>query len=238
MSLNPSRRTFSSNPLVQRMCGKVRANSSSILKRHPDGRPARCSLFALALAQARRFALQAAQVVQLGAAHAAGAHDVDMVDHRSVQRENALDAGAEAGLANGDGLAHAGVIAADHGALEGLQAFLVAFPDLHVDADGVANPELRKVGALVLIQDLLQIGADHGLTPFLSHSTLRPRDPRRWRPADPVSAGSFSRAPPDGATCGSPRGDRSAAPPARSSREKPRAACSADNPEPTRRLRR
>src|ERR1035438_1189630 len=212
-----ARRTRERTPRVQRGDHRAAVSDSVFgllgnavfpMRAAPGNGIARTPLFASALAQTGRFAFEAAQVVELGATGAAGAHDVDMVDHRGVQREDALNAGAEAGLADGNGLAHAGVVAADRDTLEGLQAFLVAFPDLHVDADGIADPELRKVHSLILIQDLLQIGVDHGLTPFLSNPTLRQRDLRpRW-PADPVSAGSFSRAPPAGATCGSPRGGR------------------------------
>ena len=61
------------------------------------------------------------------------ADDVDVVDHRRVQREDTLDADAKADLANRHGLAHAAVLACDADALKSLQAFLVAFlnPDVH-----------------------------------------------------------------------------------------------------------
>src|SRR5581483_9617594 len=44
----------------------------------------------VALADARRFAAQLAQVVELGAAHAATAHQIDVINHRRVKREDAL----------------------------------------------------------------------------------------------------------------------------------------------------
>jgi hypothetical protein len=49
---------------------------------------------------------------------------------------------AEADLADGDGLAHADVLARDDGAFKRLQAFLVAFFDADVDANGIAGAEL------------------------------------------------------------------------------------------------
>ena len=62
-----------------------------------------------------------------------------------MDRENALHALAEADLADGDGFAHAGVLAGDDGAFKRLQALFVAFLDLYVDADGIAGTELGDV---------------------------------------------------------------------------------------------
>ena len=39
----------------------------------------------------RRLAAASAQIIELGAAHLAAAHDLDRVDHRRVEREHALD---------------------------------------------------------------------------------------------------------------------------------------------------
>ena len=67
-------------------------------------------------------AAQVAQVVQLGAAHVTAGHDLDLLDDRGVHREGALDADAEADLADGEGLAEAAALAADDDALEDLDA--------------------------------------------------------------------------------------------------------------------
>src|ERR1019366_5105415 len=75
---------------------------------------------------ARLLAAQAAQVIKLGAAHLAAAHDLDRVDHRRVQREHALDALAIRNLAHGEVLVQPGARAADAHALVGLDAALVA----------------------------------------------------------------------------------------------------------------
>src|SRR5688572_5078011 len=75
----------------------------------------------------------AAQVVELGAADIAEGHDLDLRDDRRVHGERALDADAEAHLAHGEGLAHAGALAADDRALEHLDALAVAFDDAHVN---------------------------------------------------------------------------------------------------------
>ena len=52
--------------------------------------------------QAGSFAAQSSQIVQLGAAHLRRAHQFDLVDHLGVQRENTLDALAEAHLAHSE----------------------------------------------------------------------------------------------------------------------------------------
>src|ERR1700723_1106708 len=57
----------------------------------------------LSLAQAGGLALETAQIVKLGAAHAPGADHIDVVDDSCVDGEDALDAMAEADLANCDG---------------------------------------------------------------------------------------------------------------------------------------
>src|ERR1700683_5011255 len=72
----------------------------------------------LALSQTGGLALETAQVVELGAAHAPGTNHIDMVDDSCMDGEDALDAVAETDLADRDGLADAGVIARDEGALE------------------------------------------------------------------------------------------------------------------------
>ena len=96
----------------------------------------------LAFSQTGGLALQAAQVIQLGPAHLARAHHVDVIDHLRMDREDALHSLAEADLANRDGLAQAGIVAGDQRSFESLEALFVAFLDLDVDPQGVAGPEL------------------------------------------------------------------------------------------------
>src|SRR5687768_4827986 len=91
----------------------------------------------LAFLQTGSLAAQAAKVVKLRPAHASSADHVDMVDYRSVHREDSFDALAEADLANGDGLAHAAVIAGNDNTLKRLQTLLVAFPDFDVHPDRI-----------------------------------------------------------------------------------------------------
>jgi hypothetical protein len=71
-----------------------------------------------------------------------------------MQREDTLDALAEAYFADSDGLADALVVAGNHGSFEGLQAFFVAFLDLDVNTDGVARPELGMAALQVASGDL------------------------------------------------------------------------------------
>ena len=64
-----------------------------------------------------------------------------------VHREGALDADAEADLADGERLADAIALAPDDDALEDLDARAGALDDLDVDLERVAGTEVRDVGA-------------------------------------------------------------------------------------------
>src|SRR5262249_2647861 len=95
------------------------------------------------LGDTARLAAQVAQGVGAGAAHHALAHHLDFPDRRAVQREDALDAFAEADLAHRERGVHAGVLAADAQALVDLDALAVAFLHLDVHAQRVAGFETR-----------------------------------------------------------------------------------------------
>src|SRR5580704_649604 len=105
----------------------------------------------------RLLAAQTAQVIELGAAHLATAHDLDRVDHRREQWEHALDAFAVRNLAHGEALVDAAAGTADAHALVGLDAALVAFDHLDVDQHGVARREIGNVLAGRELLDLLFI---------------------------------------------------------------------------------
>src|SRR4051794_40371019 len=115
----------------------------------------------LLLGDARLLAAQAAQVIQLGAAHLAAAHDLDRVDHRRIERKHALDALAVRDLAYRKTLVDAAAGARDADALIGLHARALAFDHLDVDDHGIARTEIRdflaggELGDLLLL-DLLQ----------------------------------------------------------------------------------
>src|SRR5690606_16523849 len=156
---------------------EVRASPSPVRPptraRRPEGRPGSVLRLArgagggavLLLAtdvglQAGGLAAQLAQVVELGAAAAAAAHDRDLADQRRREREDALDALAERHLADRDGAAGApAVLAGDDDALEGLDARAVALGHLVVDADRVAGVEVGDVVAQVGLLDRAQDGA-------------------------------------------------------------------------------
>src|SRR5208283_3533046 len=155
---NSAPRPTSSTPATQRKplarTSRSMVASQRILPHAASGRMESGTLFALA--QARRFALQVAQVVELGAADAARADHVDMVDHAGMYGEDALHALSEADLANRDGLAESRVVAGNHHAFESLQPLLVAFLDLDVDPNCIARPERRYIGPDVLLNKLRQ----------------------------------------------------------------------------------
>src|SRR6266852_237531 len=101
----------------------------------------------LALADAGRFAAPLAQVIELGAAHLAAAHHLDRIDHRRIERKDALDALAVGDLAHGEVLVEAGARAADADALIGLDSAALALDHLVVDEDGVARLEVGNLFA-------------------------------------------------------------------------------------------
>ena len=94
-----------------------------------------------ALGDAGRLAGAAAQIIELGAADGAAADDLDRIDVRRIEREDALDALAEADLADGEAGADALVRAGDADAFEILDAGALAFDDLDADAQRVAGAE-------------------------------------------------------------------------------------------------
>src|SRR5215475_861900 len=110
---------------------------------------------ALRLGNARLLAAQSAQIIKLGAAHFAAAHDFDRVDHWRVKREHALNAFAIGDFADGEVLVQAAARAADANALVGLYAALVAFDYLHVDENCVSRLEIRDLLAGRKLLDLL-----------------------------------------------------------------------------------
>src|SRR5579859_1666341 len=120
----------------------------------------------LALPQPRGFALEVAQIIQFGASHPARTHHVDMIDHPRVQRKNALDPLSKAHLADRNAFAHARILARNHRALERLQPLLVAFLDFDVNANRVAGPERRYLGAVILLNELGQQRMIHNRYPF------------------------------------------------------------------------
>src|ERR1700750_370816 len=95
----------------------------------------------------RLLAAEVAQVVELGAAHVAAGHELDVVDDRRVHREGALDADLEADFADREGLADALARTADDDALEHLDASACALDDVDVDLHVVAGAEVRDVAA-------------------------------------------------------------------------------------------
>src|SRR5690606_16786480 len=97
---------------------------------------------------------------------------LDGFDVRRQDREDPLHAFAEGDLADGEVLLNPAAGAGDAHALEGLDAFALAFLDAHVDAQGVAGLELgdRALGqqpvGLFLLQGLedVHVSVSLGLT--------------------------------------------------------------------------
>ena len=120
------------------------ASSTPATKRRPASQASlSCSSMACRrladFLQTSGFAGAFAQIVQLRAADGGGAFDFDLRDVRGVERKHAFDAFAEGDAADGEGFVGAAAIAGDDGSSVHLDAFLVAFADFHVHADGVTN---------------------------------------------------------------------------------------------------
>jgi len=87
------------------------------------------SLTRVAFTNTSRLAAQISQVVKLGATHMTPFHYVDVINDRRVQRKDSFDTNTKAGLANGNRLARATVLARNANAFKSLQA-LFRFPIL------------------------------------------------------------------------------------------------------------
>src|SRR4029077_929684 len=123
----------------RRRCGRGDGAADRLLRR---ALLARLGGVILPLDDAGGLAAAAAQIIELGAAHLAAAHDLDGIDHRRIEREHALDAFAVGDFPHREILVQAGAGAADADALIGLHAALFAFDDLDVDDDRIARLEI------------------------------------------------------------------------------------------------
>src|SRR5665213_2794030 len=97
----------------------------------------------LALVDAGRLAGQAAQEIELGTAHGAAAHHLDLGDARRIEREDALDTLAVGDLAQREVGIDARILARNAYAFEGLDAFALALDHLDANLERVAGPEFR-----------------------------------------------------------------------------------------------
>src|SRR5262252_9332390 len=122
----------------------------------------------LLLADARRLAAATAQVIKLGAAHLAAAHELDRVDHRRIERKHALHALAIGNLAYGEILVEARARAADTNALISLDAGAVALDHFDIDENRVARREIRDFlagGKFLNLLFLELVNQIHGNSP-------------------------------------------------------------------------
>src|SRR5690606_31407182 len=93
---------------------------------------------------AGRLAPAVAQVIELGAAHLAAAHDLHTFHHRRIDREHALHAFAVGNLADREILLEARAGTRDHHALIGLHAGARTFGDANQNAHRIAGLEFGK----------------------------------------------------------------------------------------------
>src|SRR5215469_18065531 len=119
-------RTFTGSPFQRARRPKCRARAKSDL-----------------FLDARRLACQVAQVIKLGAAHAAAALHDDIADRGAVSLEGTLDALAVRDLAHRERGIEPAVAARDHDTFVGLHALAVALDHLHLHDHGVSRLEVR-----------------------------------------------------------------------------------------------
>src|SRR5690606_13366607 len=148
-------RPTSSTPTSRRPAAQHAASRASV------GGPIGSAL--ALLPDARRAAREPAQVVELGAADAAAAHQLDRGDRGAVEREDPLDPDAGGHLADREGLADPAAPLGDADALERLQALLVTLADADLHAHRVARLEPGDIAAQPLARRRLQTLHRHTL---------------------------------------------------------------------------
>src|SRR6202021_3301455 len=104
---------------------------------------------ALNFLEAGSFSTESADVKELGAANLVAANLFNPVNDPGVEGEDAFYALSEAHLADGESALRA-VVDGDDEAFKGLEAFLVAFLNLDLDANLVAGNELGRMGGFSL----------------------------------------------------------------------------------------
>src|SRR5579875_3822592 len=98
--------------------------------------------------QTSRLAAETAQIKEAGTANLGRTDSFHLIHDLAVEREDALDALAEAHLAHGEAALRA-VLAGDDHALESLNALFVAFFDLYLNTNCIPR---RKGGQVVAVQ--------------------------------------------------------------------------------------
>src|SRR5688572_15274586 len=96
---------------------------------------------------ARRLSGELTQVVELGPADPAPAHDDNIADHRAVHGEYPLDAHSVGDLTNRESLADPAAPTRDAHSFECLDALFVAFLDPHVHSQCIARTEGWQIAA-------------------------------------------------------------------------------------------
>ena len=91
---------------------------------------------------------EVAQIEDTGAAHNAVFVDVDLLDERASEGEDALHSDAVRDLADSKGLSSSASTALQDNALEVLDSLFVSFFDLVMDSDGIASLEFGELLAL------------------------------------------------------------------------------------------
>ena len=136
----------------------------------------------------RGLALPITQIVELRAANLAVPDHFHAVNAGGVDRERTLHADTIGNPTDRKGLTDAAVALGNHSAFESLKPLTGTFYNLHPDANGVANVDLRKIGPQLLgldgTNDLIQVDVPPSLSDVHSPVHLPERTGYESRPED------------------------------------------------------
>src|SRR6267378_2199629 len=129
------------------------------------------------LDDARPFAGEAAQVIELRPADHPATHYFDRGDPRRIERKDAFNSLAVGDLAQGEVRVDAGVLAGNANSFEGLDALALAFDHPDHDAHRITRLEFRHRPVGGELFDLLALD----LLKKIHHTTSRSLSPARCR---------------------------------------------------------
>ena len=95
-----------------------------------------------------------AEIIELGLANVTAPFNTDAIDLGAVRLERSLHTDAMRYLPNRKRRVKASIPLADHHAFIGLKSLTVAFPDPHLNNDGIARSEIRQITFQLIILNL------------------------------------------------------------------------------------
>src|SRR6476659_1885843 len=100
----------------------------------------------ITLTDTSSFTTKSAEVIKFRSSDATAFDEINVIDNRSVERENAFNADTETGFSNRDCFACASVLPSNYHTFESLESFFgLGFFDPHMYTNGIARLEPRNV---------------------------------------------------------------------------------------------